>query len=102
MLFSLVASGLWILTSLYAIGYMRGHHEENQTRFFAFAVAISAALAAAFSGNMLTLFFSYEVLRFLPIHWLRIIAHQRHYVLAVFTWVFCCRPLSASFYWESY
>ena len=63
MLFSLVASGLWILTSLYAIGYMRGHHEENQTRFFAFfAVAISAALAAAFSGNMLTLFFSYEVL----------------------------------------
>lgn len=63
MLFALVASGLWILTSLYAIGYMRGHHEENQTRFFAFfAVAISAALAAAFSGNMLTLFFSYEVL----------------------------------------
>ena len=63
MLFALVASGLWILTSLYAIGYMRGHHEENQTRFFAFfAVAIAAALAAAFSGNMLTLFFSYEVL----------------------------------------
>ena len=63
MIFSLVASGLWILTSLYAIGYMRGHHEENQTRFFAFfAIAISAALAAAFSGNMLTLFFSYEVL----------------------------------------
>ncbi len=63
MLFALIASGLWILTSLYAIGYMRGHHEENQTRFFAFfAVAISAALAAAFSGNMLTLFFCYEVL----------------------------------------
>lgn len=63
MLFALIASGLWILTSLYAIGYMRGHHEENQTRFFAFfSVAIAATLAAAFSGNMLTLFFSYEVL----------------------------------------
>ena len=41
MLFALVASGLWIVTSLYAIGYMRGHHEKNQTRFFVcFALAI--------------------------------------------------------------
>ena len=63
MLFALVASGLWIVTTLYSIGYMRGHHEENQTRFFAcFAVAIAAAVAAAFSGNLLTLFISYEVL----------------------------------------
>jgi multicomponent Na+:H+ antiporter subunit D len=63
MLFALVASGLWIATSIYAIGYMRGHHEENQTRFFLFfAVAISAALGVAFAGNMLTLFFCYEAL----------------------------------------
>jgi len=63
MLFALVSSGLWILTSLYAIGYMRSHHEKEQTRFFAFfSIAIAATLAAAFSGNMLTLFFSYEVL----------------------------------------
>jgi multicomponent Na+:H+ antiporter subunit D len=42
---------------------MRGHHEKEQTRFFAFfAIAIAASLAAAFSGNMLTLFFSYEIL----------------------------------------
>ena len=34
MLFALIASGLWILTTIYAIGYMRGHHEVNQTRFF--------------------------------------------------------------------
>ena len=34
MLFALVASGLWIPTSVYAFGYMRGHHEKNQTRFF--------------------------------------------------------------------
>ncbi|GIT51365.1 MAG: hypothetical protein Ct9H300mP15_15780 [Gemmatimonadota bacterium] len=36
LLFALVASFLWIVTTLYAIGYMRGHHEENQTRFFFF------------------------------------------------------------------
>ena len=63
MLFSLVASGLWIVTTVYSIGYMRGHHEENQTRFYAFfAIAISAALGVAFAGNMLTLFIFYEVL----------------------------------------
>lgn len=63
MLFALVASSLWILTLLYAIGYMRNHHEENQTRFFSFfSLAIAAALGAAFSGNMLTLFFFYELL----------------------------------------
>jgi multicomponent Na+:H+ antiporter subunit D len=63
MLFALVAAGLWPITSLYAIGYMRAHHEENQTRFFVcFAVAIAAALAIAFSRNLLTLFIFYEVL----------------------------------------
>lgn len=63
MLFALVASGLWIATTVYAIGYMRGHHEANQTRFFAFfALAISAALGVAFARNMFTLFIFYEVL----------------------------------------
>ncbi len=63
MLFALIASFLWILTSFYAIGYMRGHHEGNQTRFYAcFALAIFAAVAVAFSANMFTLFFAYEVL----------------------------------------
>lgn len=65
MLFAMVASGLWIVTSVYAIGYMRGHHEDNQTRFFAFfAFAISAALGVAFARNMFTLFIMYEVLTF--------------------------------------
>ena len=62
-LFSLVASFLWIVTSLYSIGYMRGHHEKNQTRFYIFfAVAISATMGVAFSGNLLTLFLFYEIL----------------------------------------
>jgi len=61
--FALVASGLWIVTSVYAIGYMRGHGEKNQTRFFAcFAVAIAAVMGIAFSRNLLTLFLFYEVL----------------------------------------
>jgi multicomponent Na+:H+ antiporter subunit D len=61
--FALVASLLWILTSVYSIGYMRGHHEANQTRFYAFfALALAATMGVAFAGNMLTLLVFYEVL----------------------------------------
>ncbi len=63
MLFALVASGLWIVTTCYSIGYMRAHRESHQTRFYVcFAIAIFAALGAALAQNMLTLFFFYEVL----------------------------------------
>ena len=63
MLFSLVASGLWIVTTVYAIGYMRGHHEENQTRFYiCFALAISGAIGVAFAANVFTLFIFYEAI----------------------------------------
>ncbi|NQV98828.1 MAG: monovalent cation/H+ antiporter subunit D family protein [Rhodospirillales bacterium] len=63
MIFAGIASFLWIVTTLYTIGYMRGHHEKNQTRFYiCFAVAISSAIGIAFAGNMLTLFVFYEVL----------------------------------------
>ncbi len=63
MLFALIASFLWFITVIYAIGYMRGHHEQNQTRFYSlFALAIAAVLAIAFSENLLTLFVFYEVL----------------------------------------
>ncbi|HBH31453.1 MAG TPA: cation:proton antiporter, partial [Desulfofustis sp.] len=63
MLFSLVASILWLVTTIYAIGYMRGHHEQNQTRFYAcFAVAIGSAMGIAYAGNLLTLFVFYEIL----------------------------------------
>lgn len=63
MLFALIASGLWIVNSVYSIGYMRGNKERNQTRFyFFFALAIASALAIAFAANLLTLFLFYEVL----------------------------------------
>jgi multicomponent Na+:H+ antiporter subunit D len=62
-LYAMVASGLWTITSVYAIGYMRGHHEVNQTRFFVcFALAIAAALGVAYSANLFSLFLFYEVL----------------------------------------
>ena len=32
-LFALVASGLWIINTVYSIGYMRGNSENYQTRF---------------------------------------------------------------------
>jgi multicomponent Na+:H+ antiporter subunit D len=63
MLFALVASFLWPVTTLYAIGYMRAHHEDNQTRFYvAFAASIAATMGIALSANMLTLFVFYELL----------------------------------------
>jgi multicomponent Na+:H+ antiporter subunit D len=63
LLFALVASFLWPVTTLYAIGYMRGHGEANQTRFYAaFAISIGAAMGIALAADMLTLFVFYELL----------------------------------------
>ena len=62
-LFALVASGLWILNTMYSIGYMRAHNEHKQTRFYAcFAIAIAACMGAAFASNMFALFAFYETL----------------------------------------
>ncbi len=63
MLFGLVASSLWIVTSAYSIGYMRGLDEHAQTRYFCFfAIALSATIGVAFSGNLFTLYLFYEIL----------------------------------------
>ena len=65
MIFALVASSLWIITSAYSIGYMRGLDEHSQTRYFCFfAFALSATIGVAFSGNLLTLYLFYEMLSF--------------------------------------
>jgi multicomponent Na+:H+ antiporter subunit D len=65
MLFALVASSLWIVTSAYSIGYMRGLQEHGQTRYFCFfALALSATIGAAFSANLFTLYLFYEMLSF--------------------------------------
>ncbi len=63
MMFAALASGLWIVNSIYSIGYMRGNKEKHQTRFYiCFALSISAAMGIAFSANLLTLFLFYEAL----------------------------------------
>ena len=63
MLFAALASGLWIINSIYSIGYMRGNAEKNQTRFYVmFAVSLAATMGIAFAGNLFTLFLCYEAL----------------------------------------
>jgi len=63
MLFALVASGLWIVNSVYSIGYLRANEEPHQTRFYAcFALALAATMGVALSANLLTLFLFYELL----------------------------------------
>jgi multicomponent Na+:H+ antiporter subunit D len=65
MLFALVSSSLWIITTAYSIGYMRALKEHSQTRYFVFfAVALSATVGVAFSANLLTMYLFYEMLSF--------------------------------------
>jgi len=62
-LFGVLASFLWVVTTVYSIGYMRGHDEKNQTRFYVcFALAIACVMAAAYADNLLTLFVAYEAI----------------------------------------
>ena len=63
MMFAILASGLWIVTHVYGIGYMRGNNEDDHARFFAcFSFAIFSVMGIAFAANMFTLFLFYEVL----------------------------------------
>ena len=65
LIFALVSSFLWIITSAYSVGYMRGLNEHAQTRYFSyFALSLSATLGVAFSANLLTLYLFYEALSF--------------------------------------
>ncbi len=62
-MFGVLASFLWVVTTIYSIGYMRGHDEKNQTRFYCcFALAIACVMAAAYADNLLTLFVAYEAI----------------------------------------
>ena len=66
MLFAALASGLWIVNSVYSIGYMRGNKESKQTRFYVFfALSLAAAIGIAFAANLFTLFLFYEALTLL-------------------------------------
>lgn len=61
--FALLAAGLWLVTSVYALGYARANNLRHQPRFFAaFAAAVAMALGVAFAGDLLTFFVFYELL----------------------------------------
>jgi multicomponent Na+:H+ antiporter subunit D len=61
--FALIASGLWIVNSIYSIGYMRAHQEPRQTSFYVcFAIALGSTIAIAFAKNLFTMFLFYEAL----------------------------------------
>ena len=63
LLFATVASFLWILTTVYSIGYMRGLKEHAQTRYFlCFAAVIGATMGVALSASLFSLLIFYEVL----------------------------------------
>lgn len=63
LLFAGVASLLWLVTSLYTIGYMRANNEQHQTRLYiCFAIALASTMGIALAGNLFTLFIFYESL----------------------------------------
>ncbi len=63
MIFACVASTLWVINSIYSIGYMRGNNEPRQTSFYVcFGVSLGATMGIAFSANLFTLFLFYELL----------------------------------------
>lgn len=62
-IFGLFASVLWVITSIFSIGYMRALAEHKQTRYYAaFALCLGSAIGIAFSANLLTFVLFYEIL----------------------------------------
>lgn len=60
-LFVTLSTGLWFVTTLYAIGYLEV--SPHRSRFFGFfSLCVSATIGIAMAGNMLTFLFFYEML----------------------------------------
>lgn len=63
LIFAIVSSFLWIISSVYSIGYMEASYDKPLTSFFCFfAIAIFATIGSAFSANLFTFFVFYEIL----------------------------------------
>ena len=61
MLFVTLSSVLWLVTTIYAIGYLE--HSPNRSRFFGFfSICVSATVGIALAGNLLTFVIFYEIL----------------------------------------
>ncbi len=61
--FALIASSLWLITSIYSIGYVRANSEPHQTRYFVcFSLSLGATIGLATAADLVTLFVFYEIL----------------------------------------
>jgi len=61
LLFAALSSVLWLLTTVYAIGYLEG--SPHRSRFFGFfSLCITATIGVSFSGNLITFLIFYEML----------------------------------------
>jgi multicomponent Na+:H+ antiporter subunit D len=61
LLFTLLSTVLWLVTTIYAIGYLEG--APNRRRFFSFfSLCVTASVGIALSGNLITFFIFYEFL----------------------------------------
>ena len=59
--FLALSTGLWLLTTVYAIGYLEG--APDRSRFFGFfSLAVTASTGIAMSGNLITFLVFYEFL----------------------------------------
>ena len=61
LLFVTLSTVLWLLTTLYAIGYLEG--SPHRSRFFGFfSLCVTATVGVALAGNLLTFLLFYELL----------------------------------------
>lgn len=61
MLFVALSSGLWLLTTVYAIGYLED--SPHRSRFFGFfGLCVTATVGVALAGNLITFLLFYELL----------------------------------------
>ena len=59
--FSILSSGLWLFTTIYAIGYLEG--SPNRSRFFGFfSLCVTSTVGLAMAGNLFTFLLFYEML----------------------------------------
>ncbi len=60
-LFVVLSAGLWLVTTVYAIGYLEG--APHRSRFFGFfSLCVTASVGVALAGNLITFLLFYEML----------------------------------------
>jgi multicomponent Na+:H+ antiporter subunit D len=61
LLFSTLSAGLWLVTTVYAIGYLE--RSPQRARFFGFfSICVASTMGIAAAGNLFTFFVFYEML----------------------------------------